>query len=181
MMQAKLGGERMRQRVRGAEILLERDGAHGRRHLHISARFDILAVACSALEIADDQLQPVNRDGVAQGMKDRTGQRFQTMGECVHACGRGQEWRQANSQLRIEDRPLRHQPGAEDDDLPAQFVRCDHGGAADFAAGPGGGGPSCTVPWVTVRATSMSPLVLSTSLTASASRSAIDSTFATPA
>ncbi len=41
VMNAKRRGERMGQRVRGAEILLERDGSHGRRDLHISARFDI--------------------------------------------------------------------------------------------------------------------------------------------
>jgi hypothetical protein len=43
---------------------LECDGSHGCGDLHVPAGFDIGAIARGPLEIADDQLQTMDRDGV---------------------------------------------------------------------------------------------------------------------
>ena len=64
VMESEGGGERMREGVGGAEVLLECDGSHGGGDLHVAAGFDIGAIARGPLEIADDQLQTMDRDGV---------------------------------------------------------------------------------------------------------------------
>ena len=54
VIQAELGGQRVCKRVRCPEILLERNGAHSGRHLHVSSCLDVLSVTYRTFQVLND-------------------------------------------------------------------------------------------------------------------------------
>ena len=56
--------DRMRQRMDGAEALLEGGGAHRRRAHHVGARLDIVAVGNGLRQVVEDEPHALDGDAV---------------------------------------------------------------------------------------------------------------------
>ena len=77
--------DRMRQRVDGAEPLLERGRAHRRRRHHVRARFEVVAVLHGRRQVFLDQPHALDRDAVGERVIERRAIGLEAMRERVHA------------------------------------------------------------------------------------------------
>ena len=129
----------MRQRVDGAEPLLEGGRAHRRRAHHVRARLEVVAVGDRLRQILEDEPHALDRDAVGHRMVARRAIGFEAMGERVHAGAGGDEGRHADGELRIADHHARHHLRMEDHLLGVRRLVGDDAGAADLGAGAGRG------------------------------------------
>src|SRR5437899_12695279 len=97
------GRQGVRNRVAGAESLLESDGAEGAAEQHLLAGFEVLAVLHGALEVRTDPPQTVDGDGVGERMIALRDVRLQVVREGVHSRRGRDERRQAHRTLRVEE------------------------------------------------------------------------------
>ena len=132
--------QRVRARMHGAQVLLERDGAHHRAHQHVRARGEVAAVAHGNGQRARGDAHAFERDAVAQRMIGGRQVRLDVVRQRVHARGRGDERRQVERQLGIGEHGLGEQQRREDDLLDVRLVVGDDRRAADLRAGAGGRG-----------------------------------------
>ena len=130
--------ERVRQRVDGAQALLEGEAALERGHHHFLTGPAVCAVRHRPLDPACRSRQAVQGDRLGGRIEARREVGLDAMGDRIHAGGGGEPGRQAEGQLRVADGGLGDQMRADEAELAAVGQR-DQRGAADLAAGAGGG------------------------------------------
>ena len=93
--------DRMRQRMDGAEPLLEGGRAHRRGAHHVRARLEVLAVGHRLRQVLEHQPHAFDRDAVGHRVIARRAIGFEAMRERIHAGAGGDDGRHADGQLRI--------------------------------------------------------------------------------
>src|SRR3954465_6421470 len=111
------GRERMRQGMSGAKIFLEGNGAHGSRDKHVTARGDVLAIFVCAWQGIHDQVNAFKSDPIAKWVKGGRGERFNAVGESIHAGGGSKLRGEFNGQFRIQNDEAREEIRMENDNL----------------------------------------------------------------
>ena len=77
------------------EILLKCHCAHRCRHKHSATRIQVYAVLIGSRERIHNQSDALQRDAIAHGMENRTGEGFDTMGQRIGPGSRCQFRRQS--------------------------------------------------------------------------------------
>ena len=129
---------RMRQRMDGAQPLLEGGRAHLRGRQHVAARLDVAAVLDRTRQVLLHQPHALDGDAFGIGMVAGRAVGFEAVDEGIHAGAGGELGRQADRQLGIGNDDRRHHLGMEDHLLGVRLLVGDHRGAAGLRAGAGG-------------------------------------------
>ena len=89
MMQVAHGPQRVRAGVDGAQVFLEGDGAHHRRHHHVAARLQIAGFLHRRHQRTRRNARSLQCDAITQGVIGRREVAFDVVGQRINACRRG--------------------------------------------------------------------------------------------
>src|SRR5688572_4444793 len=138
-MHAADGGERMRERMGGAEILLECDRSHSGGDEHFPARIDIVSIAICTRQGIDNHVNGFQRDAVTERMEHWRSEGFNGVRERISAGGGREFGRKAARNFGVEKNEVRQESRMKENRLFLSFFENDYGTATHFAARSGSG------------------------------------------